>query len=111
MANDTLGKLLGDNRWSGKIFTGSWVAAHGGTRDVNGTGHRQAVVQGRLRRRAGHRSLRRRGGRGTGRVGCDAGRRAGAILRKAAALLEQDLDGLSHGDRARDRRHRPQGPA
>ena len=31
---ESMGKLLGDGRWIGKIFNGQWVAAKGGTRAV-----------------------------------------------------------------------------
>ena len=34
MSTEAFGKLLGDARWSGKIFNGKWVAAKGGARDV-----------------------------------------------------------------------------
>ena len=34
MSYENLGKLLGDGRWAGKIFNGSWTTTTGGTRDI-----------------------------------------------------------------------------
>lgn len=95
MANDTLGKLLGDNRWSGKIFTGSWVAAHGGTRDVNEPATGKPLSKVGFADAQDIESCAAAAAAAQVAWAATPARARAAILRKAADLLEQDFDGLS----------------
>ncbi|MEO8306714.1 MAG: benzaldehyde dehydrogenase [Pseudomonadota bacterium] len=95
MTTETFGKLLGDGRWSGKIFNGKWVTAKGGARDVPepATGKPLSNV-GFADASDIEACAATAAAAQTAWAAVDARTRAG-ILRKAAALIEQDMDALS----------------
>jgi benzaldehyde dehydrogenase (NAD) len=88
--------LLQDSRWIGKLFNGAWItAAAGGSRDVIEPGTGQPMA------RAGFGTASDIDAAALAAAGVQkswagmSGRDKGAILRKAAHILERDFDALA----------------
>jgi len=95
MGTETLGKLLGDGRWSGKIFTGSWSTAHGGKRSILEPATGQALCEAGFADAQDIESCAAAAAAAQTGWAATSGRERAAILRRAAALIEADSDGLS----------------
>ena len=95
MGNETLGKLLGDGRWSGNSFTGTWTVAHGGKRTVNEPATGQAFCETGFADAQDIETSAAAAAAAQVAWAATSGRDRAAILRRAAALIEADMDGLA----------------
>jgi benzaldehyde dehydrogenase (NAD) len=95
MSTEITGKLLGDQRWAGKIFTGRWVAAKGGTRGVAEPATGQTLSTVGFADAADIETCAAAATAAQPAWAALDGRARAALLRKAAAALEADAEALS----------------
>ena len=95
MSYENLGKLLGDGRWAGKIFNGSWTTTTGGTRDIPEAATGNTLWNVGFADAADTERSAALAAAAQPAWAAMNGRDRAAILRRAAALLEADFDALS----------------
>ncbi len=95
MGTEAFGKLLGDGRWSGKIFNGKWVTANGGARDVPEPATGKPLCNVGFADASDIEACAAAAAAAQSSWSALDGRSRAAILRRAATLLEQDMDALA----------------
>lgn len=95
MSYEKLGKLLGDGRWAGKVFNGSWTTATGGMRDIPEAATGNTLWNVGFADAADTERCAAAAAAAQSAWAAMNGRERAAILRRAAALLEADFDALS----------------